>query len=167
MNPKVKNALIAVFVVACIGAYVYDKAQEAKDHSPGAYQQYQNEYIAEKNREEEEARINQLYDMACYYEDVVTDINDYLGSDIKVYGEIAEISQSPDSTGSPTFIDLGEPYPSANRFTIVIWEEYYSLFSDKLQQLNYGDTIFVDGCISTYEGVPQIEVTDPAQIQIL
>lgn len=163
----VRNVVIAVFVIICAIAYLRSEAQEAQQHSQGAYEEYQSEQLTELYEEEEQARINQLYDMATPYEDVVSYPYDYVGNDIKVYGDVADISLLNDTTGNPSFIDIGEAYPSTNRVTIVIWEENYENVSLIFQELTYDDTIFVEGIVEMYDGVPQIEVTDVGQIHIL
>ena len=163
MREKIRNIVIAAFVIVCIGAYIYEKGEEAKDHSPGAYEQYQQELLAERASERNEHELQHLRDMSVPYEDAW----DFLGETYMIEGTIADISRAVDSTGSPTFIDLGEAYPSTNRASIVIWEEHLDDVSIVLDELSIGDSIFVEGYIDSYDGVIQIEVTDPAQIHTM
>ena len=163
----IKNIIIVLFVIVCAIAYFKSEADEAKQHSQGAYERYQEEQLAKRNAEEEQSRINELYDMAAFYEDVVESPYDYIGCETKVYGNVASISLLNDTNGRPSFIDIGETYPSTNRFTVVVWGENYEDVSIALQNIGLGDTIFVEGVVEMYDGVPQIEVTNPGQIHTL
>lgn len=167
MNEKVRNVIFALFVIACIVAYVVDKANEAKEHSSGSYEQYEAEHYAEKEKEEEEARVADLYDSSINYEDILYEPYEYEGQNLMIEGPVAEISILNDSTGSPSFVDVGEAYPSTYRISVVVWEEHYDDVAEALNAVSIGDIIFVEGYIEMYDGVPQIEVTDPLQIQIL
>ena len=91
---------------------------------------------------------------------------DYIGDYVTVVGEIVDSYQATDSTGSPTFIDMGASYPDSNRVTILIWEENLYNFDGDPETMYMGETIAVTGTISTYDGTIQIEVTDPSQIEV-
>lgn len=167
MNEKVRNVIFALFVIACIVAYVVDKANEAKEHSSGSYEQYEAEHYAEKEKEEEAARALDLYDTSLNYEDILYEPYEYEGQNLTIEGPVAEISILTNSNGSPSFIDIGEAYPSTYRISIVIWEEHYDDVVKALDTISIGDTVFVEGYMEMYNGIPQIEVTSAEQLEVL
>jgi DNA/RNA endonuclease YhcR with UshA esterase domain len=91
----------------------------------------------------------------------------YIGETATVYGEVKGIKYATGSNGEPTFINIGENYPSSSRVTALIWEQYRDNFSPSPENQYYGQTICVTGYIDTYDGVVQIEVTSPSQITVI
>ncbi|NMC76967.1 MAG: hypothetical protein GYA60_06715 [Candidatus Methanofastidiosa archaeon] len=89
----------------------------------------------------------------------------YVGERKKVCGEIKNIYYAKNSAGKPTFIDMGNPYPSNNRFRILIWEDYRDKFLDIIL-LGKGKIICISGFIEMYQGIPQIEAFVEGQIKI-
>lgn len=165
---KIKTVCTALFVIACIASYLYFEAQEAKQHSQGSYEQYQQEQLAEREAEREAAEIAELEDMSILCEDLHADIADYVGQDCMIKGSVADMYQAVEEPGSPIFIDLDYAYPDENRVTIVIWEEYQDDYIlSQLDEIEIGDTIYVEGEISTYGDVPQIEVYEGWQINTI
>ena len=80
-----------------------------------------------------------------------------------VKGRVAGSKFASASNGSPTFLNLGVDYPSAKRFTVVIWMKNRDKFG--VPEARYkGHTICVHGYVDSYRGVPEIEATDPSQI---
>lgn len=82
-----------------------------------------------------------------------------------VCGPVVDSNYASSSNGQPTFLNLGQPYPKPNRFTVVIWGRNRSKFSTGPEQLYFGTTICVSGLIEEYRGIPEIEVSDPSQIE--
>lgn len=81
-----------------------------------------------------------------------------------VYGPVVGASYRPDISGQPTWLNIGEDYPSQNRFVVIIWGENRGNFPQAPENYYLGKTIYVTGLITEYEEVPQIEVTSPDQI---
>ena len=81
-----------------------------------------------------------------------------------VYGPVVGASYRPDISGQPTWLNIGEDYPSQNRFVVIIWGENRGNFPQAPEDYYLGKTIYVTGLITEYNGVPQIEVTSPDQI---
>jgi hypothetical protein len=73
-----------------------------------------------------------------------------------VCGKVASAKYARYSSGGPTFLTLGTPYPR-EIFTIVIWREYRSLYPRAPEKMFMGRTVCVRGLISKYGGTPQIE----------
>lgn len=75
------------------------------------------------------------------------DAGDYVGETVIVKGKIAEVTYSPESSGRPVFIDIGEAYPAPGRVTATIWEEDQDNFNmdpDEFESYySVGDTIYV------------------------
>jgi len=89
----------------------------------------------------------------------------YIGEHKTVCGPVVDSHYASSSNGQPTFLNIGQPYPKPNRFTVVIWGRNRSKFSTGPEQLYSGDTICVTGLIEEYRGIPEIEVSDPSQIE--
>lgn len=81
-----------------------------------------------------------------------------------VYGPVVGASYRPDISGQPTWLNIGEDYPSQNRFVVIIWGENRGNFSQAPEDYYLGKTIYVTGLIELYDGVAEIQVTSPDQI---
>ena len=89
------------------------------------------------------------------------DTRDAVGSYASIAGPIVRIYQDTDSYGMPIFVELGNPYPDLNRFVIVIWDNTYYGWSEMLSSVTPGESwIQVEGYISSYEGVPELNTGD-------
>ena len=88
----------------------------------------------------------------------------HIGERTTVYGPVVDTHYASGSSGEPTFLNMCYPYPNPNRFTVVIWGENRGKFPQPPEDYYDGKTIYVSGLIDHYNGVPQIEVTSPDQI---
>ena len=89
--------------------------------------------------------------------------NEYVGSRKTVCGEVGSPTYARGSRGQPTFLNLDRPYPN-QVFTVVIWGRNRDAFPSAPEQLYSNSRICVTGLIETYQGLPQIMVTEPRQI---
>ena len=89
----------------------------------------------------------------------------HIGERTTVYGPVVDTRWASGSKGKPTFLNVGKPYPDANRFTVVIWIDYRANFPQPPEKYYLGKTIYVTGLVTEYKGIPQIEVKTPDQIQ--
>jgi DNA/RNA endonuclease YhcR with UshA esterase domain len=81
-----------------------------------------------------------------------------------IVGRVASTKYASSSNGSPTFLDIGRPYPNEG-LTVVIWIENRSAFGRP--EVRYrGRTICVRGLVANYKGGPEIEARAPSQIAI-
>ncbi len=90
---------------------------------------------------------------------------DHIGERTTVYGPVIGTRYASTSSGQPTFLNIGRDYPQPNRFTVVIWGENRANFPQPPESYYLGKTIYVTGLITEYNGVPEIEVEGPSQIQ--
>ena len=90
---------------------------------------------------------------------------DHIGDRTTVCGPVAGTFYGSSVNGRPTFLNIGADYPSSQRFTVVIWGQNRSNFPQAPESYYKGKTICVSGLIQEYEGIAQIEVTTPDQIQ--
>lgn len=90
----------------------------------------------------------------------------HIGERTTVYGPVASTYYATGSKGKPTFINIGNAYPNRNRFTVLIWDRNRGNFPFAPENYYSGKTISVTGLITEYEGVPEIEVTSPGQIEV-
>jgi hypothetical protein len=68
--------------------------------------------------------------------------------------------------GLPTFLDLGKRYPDPNRLKIIIWGENRKNFPFNPEQHYFAENVCVNGVIEEFEGILQITISDPSQIEI-
>lgn len=96
-----------------------------------------------------------------------TEADEYIGRIVTIYGDVKDTKYASTSNGSPTFIDIGAAYPSASRVTMTIWGQYRSAFPSAPESMYRGKTVCVTGEVYLYDGICNIEVTSPSQIEIL
>ncbi|TFD49562.1 hypothetical protein E3T55_10775 [Cryobacterium frigoriphilum] len=84
------------------------------------------------------------------------DAVNYAGTAQRVCGPLAGGGNSDDDV----FLNLGRDYPDSERFQIVIWDV------GGLEPIDGRVTLCTSGPITLYEGVAQIELTDPSLIEI-
>jgi hypothetical protein len=96
-----------------------------------------------------------------------TEAAQHVGESITVYGRVAGATYASSSNGRPTFINIGADYPDASRVTVVIWDEDRARFSGVPDEIYLGKTICVTGVPYLYDGVCNIEVQSPSQIQVM
>lgn len=89
----------------------------------------------------------------------------HIGERTTVYGLVVDTYWASGSSGLPTFLNIGRPYPDPERFTVVIWIGNRANFPQPPESYYLGKTIYVTGLITEYNGIPQIEATDPSQIE--
>lgn len=95
-----------------------------------------------------------------------SDAGEYLGEERTVCGLVAGTNFANNSRGRPTFLNIGEDYPSPDRFVVLIWGEFRDNFSRKPENFYAGKTICAEGEIEEYEGIFEIEIRSPADIEI-
>lgn len=89
---------------------------------------------------------------------------DHVGEQATVCGQVESARYADRSKGQPTFLNLDEPYPK-EIFTIVIWGSDRSKFGDP--EAKYASKkVCATGLIKSYRGVPEIEASEPAQIEM-
>jgi micrococcal nuclease len=91
----------------------------------------------------------------------------YVGQQVTVQGPLAGAKYARTSRGKPTFLDIGNPYPSPDRFTVLIWGDARDAFPSPPEQMYAGKTVCVTGMVEDYEGGPEIIVSSPASIVVL
>lgn len=89
----------------------------------------------------------------------------HIGERTTVYGPVVDTHWASGSKGKPTFLNMGKPYPDTERFTVVIWIQNRGNFPQAPEVYYLGKIIYVTGLITEYEGISQIEVRDPSQIE--
>jgi len=93
--------------------------------------------------------------------------SDHEGELVTIEGPVAGTFYADTSNGEPTFLNVGKDYPDSGRFTVVIWGEDRGAFPDAPEDMYEGATIRVTGIVDSYEGVPQIEVSSPGDIEVV
>ena len=91
----------------------------------------------------------------------------HVGESVAIYGRVVDTEFAPDSTGQPTFLDIGRGYPDPSRLSVVIWGEDRSNFDDYPERAYRGSEICVYGEVYAYEDHYCIQVTSPSQIVVL
>lgn len=95
-----------------------------------------------------------------------SETSQYIGQTKTVCGNIVRTTFAQNTNGQPTYLDMGRAYPDSSRVSIVIWGSSRANFSTPPETLYRNKTICVTGVIKTYQGIPQIEVRTPADIEI-
>jgi len=70
------------------------------------------------------------------------------------------------SNGKPTFLNVGEDYPSPNRFTVLIWGEDRANFPSEPEIFYAEKNICASGEIQEYQGAFEIVVRSPEEITL-
>ena len=78
-------------------------------------------------------------------------------------GMVANAMYAAKSKGSPTFLNLGKPYPQ-HVFTAIVWSRWRSRFSYKPEELQ-GRNVCIIGTVTVRKTIAQMEVNNPAQIE--
>jgi len=89
----------------------------------------------------------------------------YVGRTARVCGRVASAAYIGSVRGGPTFLNFDRAYPD-QVFTVVIWDKNRGKFERPPERMYDGRRVCVTGEVVTYKGRPQIEVTDPAQIEL-
>jgi hypothetical protein len=90
-----------------------------------------------------------------------------LGQKATVCGPVVSTRSATNTSGQPTFLNIGAPYPDDNRVTVLIWGENLGHF-DEDPESAYGDRkICVTGTVKAYQGAVEIEATRPGQIRVI
>jgi DNA/RNA endonuclease YhcR with UshA esterase domain len=93
-----------------------------------------------------------------------SEAKNHIGERATVCGNVASTHYAARSKGSPTFLNLDQPYPK-EVFTILIWGSDRSKFGDP--ETRYANkTVCVTGLIKDYRGVPEIVAEQPTQIEV-
>ena len=90
----------------------------------------------------------------------------HVGETTTVCGPVMSAYYSSSSRGKPTFLNIGKKHPDPERFTVVIWGRNRSKFSPSPEEMYNRKTICVSGEITEYNGVAEIEVSEPGQIVV-
>jgi len=92
---------------------------------------------------------------------------DHVGEVTCVSGEVASVGTS---RGGDVFLNLGNPYPDTNRFTIFIPArcvgQFEVQFGARFWRRLQGATVSAYGEIKLYKGVPEIELCDSIRLTI-
>lgn len=96
----------------------------------------------------------------------------YVGQYATFEGVCVDMGGTSFEGGSVTFADLGVAYPDPSRLTIVIWSE--DVMADpnsglgmlELESMLLGNTIQISGYVYMYDGVANIELSQPSQIRV-
>ena len=91
----------------------------------------------------------------------------HVGERACVEGPVASVGTS---RGGDVFINLGKPYPDPNRFTLFIPArhvgKFEAMFGSRFWTNLLGRTVRALGDIRLYQGVPEIELSDPLNLSI-
>jgi hypothetical protein len=88
----------------------------------------------------------------------------HIGERATVCGSVASTHYAVRTKGSPTFLNLDEPFPK-QIFTILIWGSDRAKFGDPEARCG-NKKVCVTGLIKDYKGVPEVIAEQPGQIEI-
>lgn len=95
-----------------------------------------------------------------------TEAGRYVGENRTVCGPVAGARFAKDSRGQPTFLNVGEDYPSPKRFVVLIWGDDRPNFPFEPESYYEGKTICATGEIQEYQGSYEVEIRSPNAVEI-
>jgi len=90
---------------------------------------------------------------------------EHVGEHARVCGTVVDAAYVPGTSGRPTFLNFGAPYPDPD-FTALVWGEDRGRFEAAPEDAFLGRRICVRGRIERHEGRPEIVVRRPTQIEV-
>lgn len=90
----------------------------------------------------------------------------YAGELVVICGPVVDSYFAASSNGQPTFLNIGKEYPDPDRFTALIWGRNLEAFPFDPDVYYKGKTVCIKGVIEEYEGIFEVEVRRPDQIEI-
>ena len=90
---------------------------------------------------------------------------DYTGESVTLRGPVVSATFRRQLNGKPTFLNIGRPFGDPTRLIVVIWGRNRSKFPTAPERTYDGESITVTGRVSSFRGVPQIEVRTPSDIE--
>ena len=100
----------------------------------------------------------------------------HVGDVVTIVGPLLASKSRPELNGSPTWLDVGNVFPNRNRLTVVVWGKNLSNFNPQdLDAMYWFQAVFdekayalicIQGIVTEYKGVPQIELKDLSQLSI-
>jgi DNA/RNA endonuclease YhcR with UshA esterase domain len=93
------------------------------------------------------------------------DAINHIGQHQTVCGIVASTVYEVRQPGKPTYLNLDQSFPD-QIFTIVIWGSERHAFKTPPEVFYNEKSVCVTGTITTFEGIPQIIVERPSQINI-
>lgn len=95
------------------------------------------------------------------------EVKNHVSDSVTIRSKIKGVRYAPSAVNSPTFINLGSPYPR-QLLTVVIWGEVRKKLGYAPENKPYCDGVArVSGKIESYGGKPEIIVSDPKQFTIV
>ncbi len=91
----------------------------------------------------------------------------HVGEVTTVEGPVMSPRYAESSSGQPTFLNIGRPFPDPDRFTVVIWGDDRGNFQTPPEQAYDRKTICVTGLIESFEGSPEIIADSPSDIEVV
>jgi hypothetical protein len=92
------------------------------------------------------------------------DAPDYEGEIVTVRGPVVGARHVENTSGQPTFLNVGADHPDPDRFTVVIWNDVRVQFDQRPEMLFSGQEICVSGEVAMHEGSSQIVLDRPGAI---
>jgi hypothetical protein len=89
---------------------------------------------------------------------------DHVGETVVVEGPVVSGTFDAEGRGRLTFLNVGNPYPNGDRFVVVIPGSDRSDFAPAIETSLIGSTVCARGTIELREGVPQMFVRAPSQL---
>jgi hypothetical protein len=91
---------------------------------------------------------------------------DLVGQQVTLSGPVVAATYRRSSTGRPTFIDVGQRFPDANRLVVVVWGRDRDAFPQPPESAYQGKTIAVTGEVTEFRGSAQVEANGVGDIVV-
>lgn len=162
---KTMKRILALVTSLCFASFLFG-CGSAFDEFAGSSLwsvEVEDESVAEESAPEVATPELSLPDGAISWKDASA----HVGEVVTVDGEVVGAEYAKNSNGEPTFINLGAAYPSSDRVSVIVWGEDRCRFSKAPESAYLGKHLRVTGEIYLYDGVCNIKVTSPSQIEIV
>ncbi|CAN5646916.1 hypothetical protein BH23GEM11_BH23GEM11_07480 [soil metagenome] len=86
------------------------------------------------------------------------------GEVVQIRGPVVGARYLESVNGSPTFLDIGRPFPSTDQVSVVIWGRNRARFDPQPEEWFPGKEICLIGEVRITDGRPSMELVDPSDV---
>lgn len=89
-----------------------------------------------------------------------------VGDVVAIAGPVTRVAMRDDVRGRPVFITMGQAFPSRQRVDLVIWQDDRARFLPLLEQGLEGRDVCAFAEVREREGIPQLVLRNPGELQL-
>lgn len=112
------------------------------------------------------AQADSAAEVSCAESIEWSDARRHIGEQVWVRGRVHQATYRSDVEGSPTFVNVGNPFPRTDRFDVVIFASVRADLAFAPEGVLPGRTVCVEGEVLEREGVPQIVLLESGHLVV-